>query len=503
MTGSPVRVHLADEDATSRLGEDIAAILRPGDALLLSGDLGMGKTTLARAVIRALAGDPALDVPSPTFTMVQSYPGRVPVHHFDLYRLAAPDELEELGLAEALGEGAVLVEWPERAEGALPAGAARLVLSEAGDGRDAEITGPAAFLARLSRSLAIRAFLDGAGLPGAARRFLTGDASARAYETVSLPGRPAVILMDAPRRPDGPPIRDGLPYSRIAHLAESVTPFVAIAGALRAEGFCAPEIYAADLDRGLLLVENLGAEGVLDGDGSPVPERYIAAAELLAEMHARDWPRRIDVASGIVHEVPPYDRRALAIETELLTDWYLPHVSGRPVDKGTVDEAARAAYGAAWAGVFDLLEDAEKTLVLRDYHSPNLIWRADREGRDRVGLIDFQDAVIGPAAYDVASLAMDARVDIPPELERSLVEAYCAARAAQGGFDRAGFDVAYAAMAAQRNSKILGIFVRLNLRDGKPGYMRHLPRIRDYLSRALAHPALGELRAFYAGAGIL
>ena len=152
MTGSPVRVHLADEDATSRLGEDIAAILRPGAALLLSGDLGMGKTTLARAVIRALAGDPALDVPSPTFTMVQSYPGRVPVHHFDLYRLAAPDEMEELGLAEALGEGAVLVEWPVRAEGTLPADAARLVLSEAGDGRDAEITGPDAFLARLVES---------------------------------------------------------------------------------------------------------------------------------------------------------------------------------------------------------------------------------------------------------------------------------------------------------------------------------------------------------------
>jgi len=498
MAGSPVRVHLADEDATRRLGEDIAAILKPGDVLLLSGDLGMGKTTLARALIRALANDDALDVPSPTFTLVQSYAARVPVHHVDLYRLAAPDELEELGLVEALEEGAVLVEWPERAEGALPADAARLVLSEADGGRDAGISGPDAFLARLSRSLAIRAFLDGAGLAGATRRFLTGDASARAYETVSLAGRPAVILMDAPRRPDGPPIRDGLPYSRIAHLAESVTPFVAVAKALRAYGFAAPEIYAADLDRGLLLVEHLGTEGVLDGDGRPVAERYVAAAELLAEMHARDWPRHIDVAPGVVHDIPAYDRRALAIETELLVDWYLPHVSGRPVD-----ETARAAYGVAWTAVFDRLENAEKTLVLRDYHSPNLIWRAGRQGRDRIGLIDFQDAVIGPAAYDVASLAMDARVDIPPELERRVVDAYCTARAAQGGFDRAAFDIAYAAMAAQRNSKILGIFVRLNLRDGKPGYMRHLPRIRDYLSRALAHPALADLRAFYVRAGIL
>src|SRR5690606_34220382 len=249
MSGGPVRVHLADEAATARLGEDIAAILAPGDAILLSGDLGMGKTTLARALIRALAGDDGLDVPSPTFTMVQPYAGRVPVHHFDLYRLASADELaelglgepplaapllrrlagadgldvpsptftmvqpyagrvpvhhfdlyrlasadelEELGLREALEEGVALVEWPERAAGALPADAVRLTLSEAGDGRDAEIDGPAAFLARLSRSLAIRAFLDASGRDKAARRFLTGDASARAYETATTPGQPPV-----------------------------------------------------------------------------------------------------------------------------------------------------------------------------------------------------------------------------------------------------------------------------------------------------------------------
>lgn len=497
-----IRLDLADEDASRRLGDDIAAILGPGDALLLSGDLGMGKTTLARAIIRALAGDDALDVPSPTFTLVQPYAGRVPVQHFDLYRISSPDELEELGFSEALAEGVALVEWPERAEAALPSDAVRVVLAEHGAGRSVEIAGPEAFLARLERSLAIRAFLDASGLEGATRRFLTGDASARAYETVSVAGRAPVILMDSPRRPDGPPIRDGLPYSRIAHLAETVVPFVAIARVLRDAGFAAPEIHAADLDRGLLLVENLGTGTVLDAAGEPIPERYVAAAGLLAQMHAREWPRRIAVAPDVVHEIPAYDRAALAIETELVPDWYMPHRTGRPAD-----EAPRAAWAVAWGEVFDRLEGGETTLVLRDYHSPNIVWRPQREGRDRIGLIDFQDAVIGPAAYDVASLAMDARVTIPPALERAMVDAYCVARAASGGisggFDRAGFEFAYAAMAAQRNSKILGIFVRLNLRDGKPGYMKHLPRIRDYLVRALAHPGLAGLRAFYDRAGIL
>lgn len=498
MAGRTIRLLLPDEDASRRFGEDLAAILIPGDVIALEGDLGMGKTTLARAILRALAGDPALEVPSPTFTLVQAYAGRVPAQHFDLYRLASPDELEELGLREAIREGVVLIEWPERAGDALPEERVKIALSEEGTGRAAAISAPPAFVDRLERTLAVRNFLEQSGLDDATRRFLTGDASARAYETIELPGRPAIILMNAPRRPDGPPIRDGRPYSQIAHLAESVVPFVALAQTLRHEGFCAPQIHATDLERGLLLVEDLGREGVLDAEGRPIPERYLASAELLAAMHRRSWPTHIEVASGFSHDVPAYDRSALAIETELLTDWYLPHVAGRDATA-----AEREAYAAAWSAAFDVLDRTERSLVLRDFHSPNIIWRAHAEGHDRVGLIDFQDALIGPSAYDVASLAMDARVMVEPALEREIIEAYCLARQAGGAFDRAGFDAAYAIMAAQRNSKILGIFVRLNLRDGKPGYMKHLPRIRGYMERALVHPALAPVRALYARLGVI
>jgi tRNA threonylcarbamoyl adenosine modification protein YjeE len=490
-------ITLADDSATARLGADLAAAAKPGDVFALTGELGAGKTTLARGFIRAMSADPALDVPSPTFTLVQSYPGRIPSHHLDLYRLPEGSDLDELGFDEAIRDGVALVEWPERAALALPVDRISIALSHEGAGRSAAITATETTLARLRRSLDIRAFLTAAGVGEATRTFLLGDASTRAYETVTG-GGPKRILMNAARQPDGPPIRDGKPYSQIAHLAESVTPFVAIARALTARGFCAPRIYAQDLDMGMLLIEHLGDGGFLDADGQPVAERYQAAARLLADMHHAEWPRDMEAAPGAIHRLPAYDRDAMMIEAELLTDWYLPAETG-----SALTEADRAEYRAAWDETIPRLATTEKSIVMRDYHSPNIIWRPERSGNDRLGIIDFQDALYGPSAYDVASLAQDARVTISPELEASIVAAYKAARRTRGGFDERGFDQAYAIMAAQRNSKILGIFVRLNKRDGKPQYLKHLPRIRDYVARVLPHPALAEVRAFHAARGLI
>ncbi|MBO6724585.1 MAG: tRNA (adenosine(37)-N6)-threonylcarbamoyltransferase complex ATPase subunit type 1 TsaE [Rhizobiaceae bacterium] len=488
MTVRRFRRFLPDESATALLGNDIAAALRPGDIVALRGDLGAGKTALARSIVRSLAASPSLEVPSPTFTVVQSYDARIPVAHFDLYRVTSVEELEELGFDEATTNGVVLVEWPERAGDLFPANSIEIALSEEGSGRSAEISasGPAA--ERFQRSFDIRDFLAASGEAETRRAHLIGDASTRAYETLALADGSNRILMDAPRRADGPPIQDGKSYSQVAKLAESVVPFVAVGSALKRAGFAAPAIHASDLERGLLILETLGDVGVVSDDGAPIAERYVAAATLLADLHALEWPHVLPVGESREHRLPDYDREALLIELSLMLDWYLPFEADRQI---TSDE--RKHFFAAWNAVLDRLQGAEKTIVLRDFHSPNLIWRAERSGNDRLGLIDFQDAVYGPAAYDVASLAMDARVTVSPELQERVVSAYTQARAQRGAFDRAAFDEAFAIMAAQRNAKVLGIFVRLNRRDGKPGYMRHLPRCRTYFAQALRHPSLSPV----------
>ncbi len=498
MSPRSLTLSLATEADTIRLGEDLALAVTAGDCLALRGDLGAGKSTLARALLRAVADDDYLEVPSPTFTLVQNYDLRLPVVHFDLYRLSDERELEEIGFSDALDAGVCLVEWPERAGQALPADRIDVDIAFDQGGRRVTISAFPDRLQRIERKLVIRSFLDGHGYRDATRRHLTGDASTRAYEYVYPAAGKRMVLMDAPRRPNGPPIRDGKPYSQIVHLAEDVYPFVAIATSLRERGFAAPEILESDCEAGILLLEDLGTETVLDESGKPAPDRYRGALACLARLHDTDFDRDISLPSGYVHHVPDYDRTAMKMETELLIDWHLPwRRNGTPATA-----AERQEYLAIWDDLIDQLDDVEKTLVLRDFHSPNIIWRGGEEGIRRVGLIDFQDAMIGPSAYDVVSIVQDARVTVERDLADQLMTEYLALRQAQGAFDEGSFLKAWSIMSAQRACKLAGLWVRLLQRDKKPGYMKHMPRTLWYLSVAFEHPVLAPLREWCVKAGI-
>ena len=314
------------------------------------------------------------------------------------------------------------------------------------------------------RNRQIEEFLYAAGWAGAKRVDLAQDASFRRYERILLGGKSAV-LMDAP--PD----------------KEDVRPFVAIASILRGLGLSAPELYAQDAGRGLLLLEDLGDDTytqVLAADPDREDGLYALATDVLIALHSRFSESAA---------VPPYDDARLQAEADLLLDWYLPAVTGK-----AVPDTVRRDYAALWDELFPPARAVPSTLVLRDYHVDNLMWLPQRPDLAACGLLDFQDAVIGPVAYDLVSLFEDARRDVPPALARKGLDRYLAAFP---DLDPDALRAAYAILGAQRSAKILGIFTRLDRRDGKPDYLCHLPRVWRWLDSDLAHPALSGLRAWF------
>lgn len=341
------------------------------------------------------------------------------------------------------------------------------------------------------------AFLVGAGWRDAALQEFPGDASTRRYARLTRKGETA-ILMDAPARSEAPICpagaspreRQALGYNAVARLAgNNLAAFSGIASALTARGFSAPHVMAADFKTGFLLLEDLGDDLFVRaiGRGEAEAPLYEQAVDVLAALYRSSFPERMRAFSQD-WIVSPYDRLALQAEADLFLDWYADKRSGNPVS-----DAARADWHAAWKPAFAALDAHPKGLALRDFHAENLLWLPDRAGPAKVGLIDFQDALFAHPAYDLASLIEDARRDVSPELAAPLKRRFVE-KSGLAGED--AFDAAYAVTAAQRNAKILGIFVRLAERDRKPKYLDLLPRVARHFVIDLAHPALGDVRTW-------
>jgi aminoglycoside/choline kinase family phosphotransferase len=308
-----------------------------------------------------------------------------------------------------------------------------------------------------TRADQIELFLNAAGWAGAKRAPLAGDASNRRYERLNDgPDGQGAVLMDAP------PER-----------GEDVRPFLHIARHLTGLGLSAPRILAAEPDHGFLLLEDLGDDlfsRVAATDPGVQQEIYTAAVDALVELHRHPPPANI----------PDYGPGPMTTLAGLAFVWYAR--GGTDRDKET--------FSAELETVLSRHTTASPVLALRDYHAENLLWLPARAGLARVGLLDFQDGALGHPAYDLISLTEDARRDVPPDLAEAMLEHYIAATGQAPG----AFRAAAAAIAAQRNLRILGVFARLSLHYGKPGYIDLIPRVWDHLMRDLAHPDLGRLR---------
>jgi aminoglycoside/choline kinase family phosphotransferase len=307
-----------------------------------------------------------------------------------------------------------------------------------------------------ARGAAIAKFLAAAGWAAVRPMPLAGDASFRRYYRLTIGDRRAV-LMDAP-----PPDED-------------VRPFIAVAEMLRGHGLSAPEIFAAERELGILLIEDFGDDTYtrLLANGADETQLYTLAIDTLITLQR---------AVAAPPDLPPYDEETLLREAALLVDWYAPTVLDGPLAPATREE-----YLALWAEALPAAALPGPTLVLRDYHVDNLMLLPGRGGTRSCGLLDFQDALCGPASYDLVSLLEDARRDVPPALRKAMTERYLAAFPA---IDPGAFRRSAAILAAQRNAKIIGIFTRLWRRDGKPQYLHHLPRVWRLLEADLREPAL-------------
>ena len=302
-------------------------------------------------------------------------------------------------------------------------------------------------------------FLASCGWEGAEILPLAGDASFRRYFRV-VQGNRSAVLMDAP-----PPHEDP-------------RPFIAVAEWLVGRGLSAPEILAKDLEKGLLLLGDFGSARLretLDTDPDREWELYKLATDVLVQLHQHPP----------MDGLKPHGLEQWLEELKLFTEWYCPAV-GADVDA--------EAYQQAWREVLEpvALDGLGPVTVLRDYHAENIMLVDGREGVAHFGLLDFQDALAGHPAYDLASVLEDARRDVSPAVEREMIDRYVAATGHGDVFERA-----YWALAAQRNTRILGVFTRLWKRDDKPGYRRFQPRMWGLLERDLAEPHLEPVRNWF------
>jgi len=314
------------------------------------------------------------------------------------------------------------------------------------------------------RAAARASFLTQTGHAAAALDPLPVDASFRRYFRLHGAGRP-MLLMDAPAP------------------KEDIRPFIRIARHLARLGLSAPAIYEFDAAEGFALIEDFGEATftrLLDAGAAEGP-LFLAATEALVTLHTHPDGAKVEAA--------PYDRAKLLDEAGELPEWYGLAVTGRPMPP-----AAIATFAGLWGDLLDRLPPAEPGLVLLDYHVDNLMELPGRQGAAACGLLDFQDARIGPRPYDLMTLLRNERRGIDPALSDALYDHYVAtARPA----DADGFGLWYRVLAAQRYTKVLGRFARLTLRDHRDGYLRYMPRIAALLTEALdREPLLTPIRDY-------
>ena len=342
-------------------------------------------------------------------------------------------------------------------------------------------------------------FLAAASLADAVRAPLPGDASTRRYERLTTPAGSTLMLMDQAASAESPPCDPAwTPEERRAHgwnavarlSAGRVEAFAAVSNHFRTCGLSTPEIVAVDARNGFAVIEDFGDAlfaRVIEA-GEPEAPLYLEAVEALAHLHLNATYPDVLPGAGGGWPLQTYDAVALQGGADLFVEW-LPKLA----PELTFDAEAIAGWQDAWAPVTAMGEAKAWVIAHRDYHAENLIWLPQRERFRRVGMIDFQDAVLAHPVWDLHSLLQDARRDVPAEIEARALDLYFDIMMV----DREAYLADYAALAALNEARILGIFARLVARDGKPRYRAFMPRMWAHLNHNLKQPGLEGVAVWF------
>ena len=314
-------------------------------------------------------------------------------------------------------------------------------------------------------------FLKSLGWKDVVMELMPADASFRRYYRLQGTPQPMLLMEDPPDRPK-------------VHPFVMVEPYIKIADHLRSLGLRTPKTYYKDIPNGLLIIEDFGEDTytrLFDKGADPKP-LYELAVDVLVHLHSH--PKRGEL------RLPEYNDTRLMTEVMLLLEWYVPALTGeKPSDE------MKESFTKVWKALFAKLPKNQETLVLRDYHIDNLMQAPHAKGLRSCGLLDFQDALTGQFSYDLMSLLEDARRDLPEDLQKHLYNRYM--NSMNGKVDSAGFDYSFHVMAAQRHAKVLGLFMRLSMRDGKDRYLQFIPHVRKLFMKSLADPALKPLKEWF------